>query len=687
MTKFITYFNLCPIPEPKDFLGISPDKDEGNIITTLGKNIIIIIKISTQKQIRSWSVLEKLSSKVVYDRKSDKYVGVFGNKSLRCWDENTSDVNKCKKLKFQKYIVDLVSTKEDTFVLYSDGSCELLAAAIESRKEDITANIAQLSSNLCFSDLSVHFMVNGNPILTYFGRNNINGDYHLVRLALTPTDGVAEEPKKFKLVRENLNVNVAGAAVIEGDGIPMLLTIWSDKRIFLLPLGDDVYPERSPGNFVSLLTQLKVDSPLSVMGVSKHFVAIYGANHGQEGASLLLYNTQYKVVKTKQFFKVYFNFSKLWSVRDHIILAMGQNLSVVKYRVLKEVLSELVGTQICNDYQTPIEIEHINEEDLMEECLQYTTEIQTHYNENKSQKDNEKLPKFEEADGLTIPYVDPKDFDRELIALKQMNLHVDVLQDDTTDSVQISLMSNVNDKGFTCPEIRLIAQQLEHTGASEHEISEKLLTVLMKADIIQDIGVCLRRYTNISEKILSKTLNFILKKYAEENKNQMDVESSSDVEQEEEDAKLSRKPSEVRDILNVLLACSFDAENLELYIRQDVEYNEVVLLLHHLFIMLNSDEEFEERPSLWENSTEFEMQILRWFGVLLNSHFQKLALSKDMTLIELLFKWHALFQSYKREIVELQNVAALLYNVMEKKTCLKDKSSSKWYSIEEVYLF
>ena len=46
MTKFITYYNLCPIPEPKDFLGISPDKEEGNIITTLGKNIIIIIKVS-----------------------------------------------------------------------------------------------------------------------------------------------------------------------------------------------------------------------------------------------------------------------------------------------------------------------------------------------------------------------------------------------------------------------------------------------------------------------------------------------------------------------------------------------------------------------------------------------------------------------------------------------------------------
>uniref|UniRef100_A0A1I8Q170 Nucleolar protein 11 n=1 Tax=Stomoxys calcitrans TaxID=35570 RepID=A0A1I8Q170_STOCA len=690
MTKFITYFNLCPIPEPKEFFGISPDKDDGNIITTLGKNIIIIIKISTQKQIRSWSVLEKLSCKVVFDKKSAKYVGVFGNKSLRCWDATTSDVNKCKKLKFQKHIADLVSSGDETLVLYSDGSCELLASAIESRKEDVnTSNpqILELSSSLVFSNPSVHVMANGNRLLTYFERNANNGDYHLIRLPLKSEGrGMVEAPKRFRLARDNLNVNVAGAAVIEGEGVPMLLTIWSDKRMFILSLGDDVSPERSPGNFVSLLTQLKADNPLSVMGISKHFVAIYGANHGQEGASLLLYNTQYKVIKTKQFFKVFFKFSNLWSVRDHIVVAMGQNLSVVKYRVLKEVLSELVGTQVSHDYQTANEMDYINEEDVMEECLQYSAEIQTYYNENK---DQDKMSKFNEADGFAIPFKGPEDFDTELNALRQLNLHADVVQDDAAEAVQITLMSNFYDEGFSCLDIQMIAQQLERLEASEHEISEKLLTMLVRGNLLEDIGVCLRRYTNISEKMLSKVLNFILKKYVKEYKTnarctseQMDVEDNSDAEVEK-----TTKSSETRNVLNVLLACSFDSETLESYIRQDVEYNEVVLLLHHLYEMLTTDAELEERPSLYDTSTEFELQLFRWFGVLLNSHFQKLALSKEVALIELLFKWHELFQSYKREIVELQSVAALLYNVVERKPTLKDKSSSKWYSIEEVYLF
>ncbi|KAM7357663.1 nucleolar protein 11 [Cochliomyia hominivorax] len=712
MTKFITYYNLCPIPEPKDFLGISPDKEEGNIITTLGKNIVIIIKISTQKQIKSWSVLEKLSAKVVYDRKTEKYVGVFANKAIRCWDANTTDVNKCKKLKFQKSIAQLVADENDTLVLYTDGTCEPLTDAIESRKDDGGSQNSQqldLLSNLIFSNASVQKFPNGNRILTYFERNIKTGDYHLVRI---PLQGEEEQPKRFSLKRGVLDVHVAGAAVIEGDNSPVLLTIWSDKRIFLLSLADDVEPQRSPGNFVSMLTQLKVDSPLSVLGISKHFVAIYGANNGQEGASLLLYNTQYKVIKTKQFFKVYFNFSQLWAIDEHILLAMGQNLSVVKYRVLKEVLSELVGTQVGHDYQNVIEDVHINEETILEDCLQYSTEISAKRAEDKLQK-----LKIEEADGKYVAYLNTTKFVKELNLLKQLNLHVDVVQvDQPLEDIQISLMSNYNDNGFSSPEIQVIARHLENSGASEHEITEKLLTVLMKANLLQDIGVCLRRYNNISEKILSKTLSYLLnnlktienvslKEEAEEltnacdNKEHMEVDFNIENDPKAapfpnldllaEDHKECSTPKEPIDVLNILLFCSFDPEVIALYIRKDVEYEKILLILKHLYQMLLVPQLslVEERPSLEPCSTDYELQILRWFGVFLNSHFQKLALSKDVELMDILYKWHELFQSYKMEIDRLETVAALLYNIVEKRKAIKPNNSSKWYSIEEVQLF
>lgn len=117
----------------------------------------------------------------------------------------------------------MVCSDNETFVLYTDGSCELLANAIESRKDDIATTSSQqfeLTSSLTFTNASVQCLSNGKQILTYFERNSKNGDYHLVRISLDEDD---KTPKRFNLKRDNLNV--AGAAVIKGDAGPMMLTI------------------------------------------------------------------------------------------------------------------------------------------------------------------------------------------------------------------------------------------------------------------------------------------------------------------------------------------------------------------------------------------------------------------------------------------------------------------------------
>lgn len=131
MAKILTYFHLCPINDEEEFLGLSHDETKGNIINTLGKNIIINVKVriikfypvfssqfnsshqmnnfflllsnklqlSNQKQINSWTGLEKLSSKVVHDSISKQYVGPFAHKWIRCWDKNCTDINAVKKIR------------------------------------------------------------------------------------------------------------------------------------------------------------------------------------------------------------------------------------------------------------------------------------------------------------------------------------------------------------------------------------------------------------------------------------------------------------------------------------------------------------------------------------------------------------------------------------------------------------
>lgn len=129
-----------------------------------------------------------------------------------------------KHFQFHKSIADLVVNGTDTLVLYSDGTCEPLQTAIESRKDDGPKYSQQIElvSTLSFTNATVHNLPNGSRILTYFERNIKTGDYHLVRVSLqkgkSPT-------KRFKLKRGILDVQVAGAAVIEGEGGPVLLTI------------------------------------------------------------------------------------------------------------------------------------------------------------------------------------------------------------------------------------------------------------------------------------------------------------------------------------------------------------------------------------------------------------------------------------------------------------------------------
>lgn len=54
MAKILSYFHLCPINDEEEFLGLSRDQTKGNVINTLGKNIVINVKvINTNLKIRT----------------------------------------------------------------------------------------------------------------------------------------------------------------------------------------------------------------------------------------------------------------------------------------------------------------------------------------------------------------------------------------------------------------------------------------------------------------------------------------------------------------------------------------------------------------------------------------------------------------------------------------------------------
>lgn len=45
MARISNYFHLCPINDEEELFGLAPDHSKGTVINTLGKNIVIIVKV------------------------------------------------------------------------------------------------------------------------------------------------------------------------------------------------------------------------------------------------------------------------------------------------------------------------------------------------------------------------------------------------------------------------------------------------------------------------------------------------------------------------------------------------------------------------------------------------------------------------------------------------------------------
>lgn len=81
-----------------------------------------------------------------------------------------------------------------------------------------------------------------------------------------------------------------------------------------------------------------------MIALNMTYIAMYGAEPSQEGASLQIYNTQFKVTQSKTQLKLFTLGSKLWLIEDCILLTIGQNLAVVPFHVATEQLAALVGS-------------------------------------------------------------------------------------------------------------------------------------------------------------------------------------------------------------------------------------------------------------------------------------------------------------------------------------------------------
>uniref|UniRef100_A0A6B2EC70 Putative nucleolar protein 11 n=1 Tax=Phlebotomus kandelakii TaxID=1109342 RepID=A0A6B2EC70_9DIPT len=646
MAKLLAYYTLCPVNDSREFLGISADSESGAIINTLTRNIVIITKLSDQKQIRSWTALEKLSNKVVFDGKSRKYVGVFGQRNLKCWSDSETNLKKIRRIKLQKNVKDLVTFGEEAeiLVLFDDGSCCGLPEVTSGAAPN---GVGPLAAGQDIEHPRVFSTIDGELILTFFVRNLASKEVDLMfslldRATKTP-DG---DFKRIRLDRGDQRLKLVGYSVTES---LVLITIWSDKRIFRKALRFDE-EEDGPGQFIAMLSAVSVEHPLSVVSVSPDYLAIYGANAGQEGSSLILYNLTFNVVQAKQFFKVYFDNSRLFVVDRNILLVAGQTLAVVPFRISRAQLADMVGSQRSPQKLSPIEKDYINEEDELEQAIKISS--RKVLGQDFPESHQEVLKKFRKRPQC-VTSVDL--FDEQLSALKRSDFVMEFLERDRQKELEVKIFTHPLANVFSREEFELLASELEASGASEMEISDQLISLALASETEEEAMNCLRRYSCISEKNLVKCLiRAIDQKHWE--------------------------------FLLAILSVDFSHDFLVEELRSQLDTALVFPLLKRLLRFLESSG-LEERPRIGDGNWDGDERLIEWLTALLDAHYHHMVMCGEEKVEKLLKQWRKVIQGYWMAIAKLKDFSPVLYSVSQNKVVKETKATSKWYSIEVVQLY
>ncbi|KAL3282718.1 hypothetical protein HHI36_005890 [Cryptolaemus montrouzieri] len=344
MAMFGSYFGLCPLIDHRSLLGISEVSENGKILVTLGKNMSMQYNLADQKQTLSWTTKEKFTSPVLFDFETNKYVAVFNQMYMRCWDSKDSSLDKVKKLKFKKNIFTVIMSKRNGFVIFQNGFTIKLNEALLNHKTLEPEGI--LNENEYIVDV-LSCTLNANVYIGLVVGNSDSSETSRLLWAVFDSREDGDTYSQLSLKRDGCEL--AGIAFHLSNEQVEILTFWSDGKLFVKPLEDKT---DNLGEIYSVIESISGNHPVSIVSLDKDYIAMYGDNSNQEGALLIIYNMQFKVTQCRQPFKLLTIGAKLWSIQENLILPVGQNLAVVPFYLEKEQLSALVGSHRMNPNNT-----------------------------------------------------------------------------------------------------------------------------------------------------------------------------------------------------------------------------------------------------------------------------------------------------------------------------------------------
>ncbi|KAK3916639.1 Nucleolar protein 11 [Frankliniella fusca] len=332
MAKLSTCYPLCPLID-RSPIGVTSDSLPGCAIVTLGKNIVIRYKLADQKQASSWSSKDKLSAPVIYDDVGKQYIAVFNQSIVRMWESTEVDLNRIKKLKFDHPIHSVLNrTNSEPVVVFKNGAVVSLSAALADRRK---MWLGPLSYDMTIKDCSLIKLEDTDCVALIAAREDG------VVLYLTEVDSTNVQLLSVPLERKDRKL--LGCTIMVVEGSVSVLTLWNDGQLFSLPLKVLSEPH-GIGCAVYTVKAVSLKNAVAMTQISTHHLAVYGADPSEEGAMLVIVNTQFMLVQAHQHYKLFSNNTCLWIIGTSLLLVVGNSLAVVPFSLDTERLCALIGS-------------------------------------------------------------------------------------------------------------------------------------------------------------------------------------------------------------------------------------------------------------------------------------------------------------------------------------------------------
>ncbi|KAG7209872.1 hypothetical protein KM043_011474 [Ampulex compressa] len=139
---------------------------------------------------------------------------------------------------------------------------------------------------------------------------------------------------------------LVGHVVMQSKNNAYLLALWSHGKLYSHSLiGSSM--ESGSHSLVSVLTNINTNYPVVMTSLSETTIAIYGADVSEEGAVLIIYNVQFKLVQAVQKLKLYTKDAKLWRIEDKLLLAANRHLAIAPFHLAPQKIAALLGSSTC----------------------------------------------------------------------------------------------------------------------------------------------------------------------------------------------------------------------------------------------------------------------------------------------------------------------------------------------------